>query len=350
MDSYGLLDNAEEGKLSKLIGCRECPPLTIPDAIHANRLLGVEDKFFKRLQRRLTATDSPLSLPLQSPPTPPPDSEAVDESASANVKSLEQQLKDRNRWHQEVLIDFAAFESSIQRAQFLFKSNERERQRYAQEKDRILQTADAVRQRNTQLHEKLRQAQATLARRKTYDDLAELITKNPALKPRDQQQTEIEKLHLEIADLKRAGDEHVGICIQRRAQFDRMVQEGEAMMRLIRGEREQPERLDDMEILDDGVMTRPSSSYAATPRPMEEAAGVESSIAMNMPLEAIKRLERSEAPASPGTSRATTPAVPNASLKSDGAIPMDGKNARSSGFQDGAGHDSGDVPEQMDTS
>jgi hypothetical protein len=175
------------------------------------------------------------------------------------------------------------------RVQLLLNSNERERQRYTEEKTRILETAQVVRADNARLHDQLKEAQRVLEIRKGYDALAEEITKKASLKPRDVQQVTIEKLNAEIAELEREKEEYAKTWADRREQFGRIVEEGMQMLRLIRDEKEEAER---QEGLEDGEGSDGEVSRSGTPRPSaggatpmhvhdEENVGAESSTAVH---------------------------------------------------------------------
>ena len=117
----------------------------------------------------------------------------------------------------------------------------------------------------------LDEAQKTLAIRKTYDVLADKITKNAALKPRDEQHINIEKLKAEIEELERESQEHNQAWLERREQFSRVVDEGQRLRRVIRDEKE-PEKDDEANEQDEDVMggadrDRDALSNAGTPRP-----------------------------------------------------------------------------------
>lgn len=178
-----------------------------------------------------------------------------------------------------MILDFAAFESSIARIQFLLTSNERERERYAAEKLKIQATAQAVRDNTAELRMQLVEAQKTLALRKSYDELADKITSNKMLKPRDDQKANIDKLNAEIAELERESKEYAQTWSERREQFGRIVDEGMQLRRLIRDEKEEVERREGMDEGQDGedgedgegLRGRGSGidSAVATPRPDE---------------------------------------------------------------------------------
>ncbi|EXJ88690.1 hypothetical protein A1O1_05622 [Capronia coronata CBS 617.96] len=261
MAKFTVLDQAEEDKL------------------HATRLLGIEERPFKRLTKRLLVPSTPIHAFLSRPS--PSDETSTDTDTDAAEQQDEQFLKDVHRFREDVILDFAAFESSIARIQFLRAANERERERYAAEKLKIEATADEVRQNTASLRVQLDEAQRTLAIRKTYDVLADKITKNPALKPRDEQHVNIEKLKAEIEELEREAQEHTQAWAERRDQFARVVQEGAKLRRVIRDEKE-PEKdeenehghetadHDEDQMLDVG-RGRDGISNAGTPRPTDDA-------------------------------------------------------------------------------
>ncbi|KAK3175091.1 hypothetical protein OEA41_002337 [Lepraria neglecta] len=249
MASYALLDQAEE------------------DTLHKSRLLNVEEKPFKRITKRLLAPQSLISAPPTLPPTPPPDASAAGKAAAAHEAEKQQQLDERRQWREDTLLDFAAFESSIIRIQFLLTSNIKERERYAAEKLKIQATAQAVRDNTVELRMQLEEAQRKLALRKEYDDLAEKITSKPTLRSREDQHTNLTKLNAEIADLERESQEYAQTWSERRQQFGRIIEEGVQLRRLIRDEKEEVERREGMEEREDGEDDqRGRSSGGATPR------------------------------------------------------------------------------------
>ena len=238
--------------------------------MHKSRLLNVEEKPFKRITKRLLASNSLISAPPALPPTPPPDASAADEAAAAHEAEKQQQLNLRRQWREDTLLDFAAFESSIIRIQFLLTSNARERERYAHEKLKIQATAQAVRDNTSDLRLQLEEAQRTLALRKEYDELAEKITSNRLLRPREDQHVNLQKLHTEIAELERESQEYAQTWVERREQFGKIIEEGMHLRRLIRDEKEEVERREGMEEGDegdegDGGSHRGRSSGVATP-------------------------------------------------------------------------------------
>lgn len=121
----------------------------------------------------------------------------------------------------------------------------------------------------------LDEAQKTLAIRKTYDVLADRITKNAALKPRDEQHVNIEKLKAEIEELERESQEHNQAWLERREQLGRVVGESQRLRRVLRDEKE-PEKDDEaIEQDEDNLLgtdrDRDGLSNAETPRPLDYA-------------------------------------------------------------------------------
>ncbi|PGH06688.1 hypothetical protein AJ79_06472 [Helicocarpus griseus UAMH5409] len=254
MASYTLLDQADE------------------DALHKSRLLNVEEKPFKRITKRLLTPNSLVSAPSTLFPTPPP--EGGDAAAQAEADK-QKQLEDWRQFREDVTLDFAAFESSVARIQFLLASNEKERKRYAAEKLSIQSTAQSVRDNTAELRIQLEEAQKTLALRKTYDDLAEKITSNRLLRPREDQQANLEKLHAEIAQLEQESKEYAQTWAERREQFGRIVEEGMNLRRLIRDEKEEVERREGMEEGEDGdegdAGSKGRASAVGTPKPDQDS-------------------------------------------------------------------------------
>lgn len=133
------------------------------------------------------------------------------------------------------------------RIQLLLTSNTKERERYAAEKLKIQVTAQSVRDNTNELRMQLEEAQKTLALRKEYDELAEKITSNRMLRPREDQHANLDKLNAEIAELEREGQEYAQTWAERRQQFGRIIEEGMQLRRLIRDEKEEVERREGME-------------------------------------------------------------------------------------------------------
>jgi hypothetical protein len=255
MASYTLLDQQDEDKL------------------HKTRLLAIEEKPFKRITKRLLTPGSLISIPTQLPPTPPPDSGADD--ASAAKEALQQkQLEERRQFHDDVLLDFAAFDSSIVRLQFLHNSNEAERERYRTEKDRILSKAQEVKESTAELRIQLESARQTMEQRKKFDELAEKITNNRLLRPREDQEVNLRKLEEECRELEKESQAYSVTWKERREQFGRIVEEGMQLRRLIRDEKEEVERREGMDGgEEDGEVGENGSRGGATPKHSSQSGG-----------------------------------------------------------------------------
>ena len=228
----------------------------------------MEEKPFKRISKRLLDPEKSIISTLPTlPPTPPPDASAADEEAASYEKAKQRELEKKRQWREEALLDFAGFESSIIRIQLLLISNEKERERYAAEKLNIQANAQAVRENIAELRIQLEEAQRTLELRKEYDVLAEKITSNHHLKPREEQHVNLEKLNAEIADLEQESQEYATIWNRRREQFDKIIDQTTEMQRQIKDEKEEVERREGME--EDDEEQRGTTSGNATPRPSE---------------------------------------------------------------------------------
>lgn len=255
MTSYQLLDQQEEDKL------------------HKTRLLAIEEKPFKRITKRLLTPGSLVSTPTQLPPTPPPDG-SVDEVSVAQEVLQQRQLEERRQFHDDVLLDFAAFDSSIVRLQFLHNSNEAERGRYRAEKDRILNKAQEVKESTVELRIQLESARQTMEQRKKFDELAEKITNNRLLRPREDQEVNLRKLEEECRELEKESQAYSETWKERREQFGRIVEEGMLLRRLIRDEKEEVERREGMDGgEEDGEVGENGSRGGATPKHSSQSGG-----------------------------------------------------------------------------
>lgn len=237
------------------------------DELHKTRILNIEEKPFKRITKRLLAPGTLVSTPLALPLTPPPDSSTPE--ALAEQEATQQKLLDERRQFQEdVLLDFAAFDSSIARFQFLRNSNERERERYAAEKLRILAAAQDVKDNTAELRVKLESARATLNQRKGFDKLAEKITSNRMLRTREEQAANLLKLEEECRELEKEREQYGETWSERREQFGRIVEEGVRLRRLIRDEKEEVERREGMGDAgeEDGEVGEAGSRDGQTPK------------------------------------------------------------------------------------
>ncbi|CAK3902315.1 hypothetical protein DOTSEDRAFT_73374 [Lecanosticta acicola] len=228
------------------------------DDLHAKRLLAIEDRPFTRVTKKLFGENSILRSSMNYLPSPPPDGESDDELANAYKIQ---------KFREDVLIDFANLENSLIRIQLIFSSNQRQRERYAAEKAKILETAQAVRDNTVELRAQLVEAQRVLEQRKGYDEQAAKILDDKKLKSRDETKADIEKLEKEIEDLQHESAEYEGTWVSRREQFDSIVREGDAMIRLIKGIKDEPEPEKDEEMEDAEDGTKAEKSRTGTPAP-----------------------------------------------------------------------------------
>ena len=232
------------------------------------------------MTKRLLATNSLIGVPSALVP------QAIVNGAAANGPAIDldaaRQARGQEgaRFREDVALDFAAFDSSIARIQFLLASNERERDRYAAEKVKILEASETVRDSTVQLHTQLQEARRTLDVRKKWDELTEKITSNRMLRPREDQEASLERLQAEIAELERESYEYADTWAERRDQFGRIIKEGMELRRLIRDEKEEVERREGMADGDDGeegevglAEVARARSSAATPKPADAAGG-----------------------------------------------------------------------------
>ncbi|KAI6815303.1 hypothetical protein KC340_g15702 [Hortaea werneckii] len=244
---------------------------SFPDALHATRLLPVEERPFLRVQKSLLSPNSLLRVkPARQLPSPPPEGqeggEGRDDKSAEPPNKEEDDLKLR-QFREEVLMDFANLESSILRIQLIQSSNQRERERYAAEKAKILETAQAVRDNTVELRAQLEEAQKVLERRKGYDELAGKILDDKKLRSRDDCRAEIERLEKEIEDLQQESADYETTWSGRKEQFGKIVAEGEAMRRLIKGIKDEPEGEKEDEDMEGEDGTRGESSRMGTPAP-----------------------------------------------------------------------------------
>jgi hypothetical protein len=133
----------------------------------------------------------------------------------------------------------------------------------------------SVRKNTTELRGQLEEAQRLLALRKTYDDLADKITSNRLLKPREDQQANLQKLQMEITELEKESKDYATTWAERREQFGRIVEEGMQLRRLIRDEKEEVERREGMQEGEDGdegdAASKGKLSAANSPLPEGES-------------------------------------------------------------------------------
>ncbi|KAK5624738.1 hypothetical protein RRF57_000454 [Xylaria bambusicola] len=257
MSHFGLLDEREETEL------------------HKTRLLAVEERPFKRLTKRLVAPGT-FTNPSKLLPSPPPESNHGD-AVEAISSTTSPSTADIATLKEEITLDFAAFDSSIARLQFLATANAAEREHYASARLRILNTMESVREGNGQLRVRLDEARATLTQRRKFDELADKITSNRMLRTRAEQQINLAKLAEECEELRRESEAYGDTWRERRAQFERLVDEGRRLRALIRDEKEEVERREGMDSdAEDGeAAPTPGKGIAsgnATPHPENSAA------------------------------------------------------------------------------
>jgi hypothetical protein len=219
MESYELLDPKDEEELFKA------------------RLLNVEERPFKRITKRLATLHSLATTRLRQELTPPPETPAEATEAEPDLAQLREDLT----------LDFAAFDASIARLQFLRSANEGERARYAEDREHILAKSTAVREETTRLRSRLETARDTLAQRRVFDELAERITSNRLLRPRADQELALERLEEECAQLEGESAAYGATWRERRDQFARIMEESMRLRRLIRDEKEEVERREGMD-------------------------------------------------------------------------------------------------------
>ncbi|KAI5862223.1 Tho complex subunit 7-domain-containing protein [Durotheca rogersii] len=283
---FGLLEEREENEL------------------HKSRLLNVEEKPFKRLTKRLVtpgAFTSPGKLP-----TPPPGSSTVD---NHETPAAAPSAADINTLKEDIILDFEAFDAQILRLQFLGTANASERERYAADRVRILETMEAVREGNALLRTRLEGARAMLAQRRKFDELADRITGNRLLRPRAEQHANLAKLAQECEDLHRESETYGETWRERREQFERLVEEGKRLRALIRDEKEEVERREGMDSDgEDGETPGKggSASGNATPHPESGAVSFTKSDGGNMTPRPGSRDGRTPRPGSPNGTATTT--------------------------------------------
>ncbi|KAF6842743.1 THO complex subunit mft1 [Colletotrichum musicola] len=243
--SWDLLDDKEEAELHKL------------------RLVNIEEKPFKRITKRLAGISAIANARIKQQPSPPPDAANGDSESDAASKDTAAAVREIEQIKEDLTLDFAAFDSSIARLQFLLDANVRERERYKADQQRILNECQAVRDNNACLREQLDGAKATLAQRKEYDKLANALMAK-GLRPRGEQEANLKKLEEEIRDLERESETYGATWRERRDQFSKIMDEGMLLRRQIRDEKEEVERREGMN--EDGEEDGEASRGGQTPR------------------------------------------------------------------------------------
>lgn len=282
--SWSLLDPEEENQL------------------HKSRLFSIEEKPFKRIAKRLATINQLASTKIRQSLTPPPEPQS--NGADASHRSEQQQQGDTiivasgahpedadaatatdfSQIKEDITLDFAAFDYTIGRLQFLQSANAGQRERYAAEHSQILDTCARVRENTAQLRVQLTAAQETRARRQAWDGLARAIIDNKALQERPKALASIDKLEEECRQLEAESETYAATWRERKEQFSRIMDESMRLRRLIRDEKEEVERREGMDeggegaeageasaegdAVPDGTTPMPgSASGNATPRP-----------------------------------------------------------------------------------
>ncbi|KAK3337009.1 Tho complex subunit 7-domain-containing protein [Cercophora scortea] len=245
--SWGLLDEKGENEL------------------HRSRLLNVEEKPYKRVTKRLMTLHALATSRPRQAPTPPPEKPNGAEQGTSATSAADPLTAELTQLKDDIILDFAAFDSSIARLQFLMNANERERERYAAERDRIINTSQAVRDNMVQLRLQLDQARQKLEQRRTFDELADKINSSPALKSRTEQTANLRKLEEEIAELEAESKTYGVTWHERRDQFAKIMDESMRLRRLIRDEKEEVERREGMD--GEGGAGDADADMGHTPRP-----------------------------------------------------------------------------------
>ena len=304
MDALGLLEQSQEGLSWPVRSFDPRFPMLIifptVDALHKSRLLSVEEKPFKRVTKRLLSSNVAPNVSLSAPPR-----RGLGGSIDAVESERLQRARERRQFQEDVALDFAAFDSSIARIQFSLTSNERERERYAVEKVKILEASQAVRESTARLHHQLAEARRVMEVRKTWDRLTEKITNNRMLRPREDQATNLDRLQAEIAELEAESAEYAETWAKRRRQFDRIVKETTELRRMIRDEDDIKEGLEGRERGEPSVLAPTSRDLASATTPLPRShlgPGLDSA----SPTSSSALLHRGRPDMSPGGGRSPT--------------------------------------------
>ncbi|KAJ4396875.1 hypothetical protein N0V93_001097 [Gnomoniopsis smithogilvyi] len=248
--------------------------------LHKSRLFSIEEKPFKRITKRLATINQLANSKIRQNVTPPPE-QAQQPAPSNGDEPTENQENDASspatdftQLKEDITLDFAAYDYTIGRLQFLLSANEAQRARYAAERVQILETCARVRDSTAALRVQLAAAQETRARRQAWDAQARAILENKALQERPKAIAGIDKLEEECRQLEAESETYAVTWRERKEQFSRIMDESMRLRRLIRDEKEEVERREGMDEDGDGSgegdghTPRPgSASGNATPRP-----------------------------------------------------------------------------------
>ncbi|KUI54100.1 THO complex subunit mft1 [Cytospora mali] len=252
--------------------------------LHKSRLFSIEEKPFKRITKRLAAINNLANTKVRQALTPPPETNTTTSSGDHPQENGEDKT-DFAQLKEDITFDFAAFDYTIGRLQFLQSANAEQRDKYSSERVAILETCARVKENTAQLRVQLAEAQATRAQRTQWDALAKKIIDNKALQERPKAVASLEKLEEECKQLEAERETYAVTWRERKEQFNRIMDESMRLRRLIRDEKEEVERREGMDEDAsgdgdggaDGQTPRPgSASGNATPRP--DGAGVASAV------------------------------------------------------------------------
>jgi len=241
------------------------------DDLHAKRLLNIEEKPFKRIQKRLLAPSNPIQeylrrVPVDAPSNAAGNGEVVSDQEGAlngtgtgasngagHPKTKDETdvyLKQLETFTHQTHHDFSALHTSLARLQFLLTSNASERSRYTDQVSSITAQHSSIRSNTSTLRSRLTEAREQLSKRKTYDSLAENVlwvdgkVGGERAKTREELERESEKLRVEIEELEREGSELRGQWGERREALANVIDEAGRLRRVVRGE---PEHGDEQE-------------------------------------------------------------------------------------------------------
>lgn len=270
--SWSLLDPDEENQL------------------HKSRLFSIEEKPFKRITKRLATVNQLANSKIRQTLTPPPESSNGDAAATSSrppqengddstgpaptdsedttmstTTAVSTPAVDFAQLREEITLDFAAFDYTIGRLQFLQSANAAQRERYAAERVAILDSCTKVRDSTAQLRVQLSAAQETRAQRMAWDALAKDIYENKSLQERPKALASIDKLEEECRQLEAESETYAVTWRERREQFSRIMDESMRLRRLIRDEKEEVERREGMD--EDGSGEAEGAAEGHTPRP-----------------------------------------------------------------------------------
>ncbi|KAJ9134828.1 hypothetical protein NKR19_g8519 [Coniochaeta hoffmannii] len=199
--------------------------------LHMSRLLDVEEMRFKRITKLFHTLTALAATTGRQAPTPPPKQHEKQPSNSIgtmNGKTTdidEDDMGGLSGLREDIVIEFASFDSSIARLQFTVTANVRERNRYCASRGRIQDTMQPVQDNMPLLRQRLQVSRGTLRQRNRLDELAEKITNNQVLKPRADQVACLEVLDEECKQLEREKEEYNQMWRARRKQFELIMEE-----------------------------------------------------------------------------------------------------------------------------